>query len=135
MLTPVDLDATSSFVTPSVRKKEKAKRYYSSSDDDVPQQHISRKKKRSTELAASYRKKAPPPPPAAELIVVDDVDNANENGIVEVDSQVDLPKTGHFGSYDNELAAKEDSDGGKTVVEVDRNQSPDLLADDSSDSP
>jgi hypothetical protein len=139
MLTPVDLDATSNFVTPCVRKKERAKRrYQSESDDDVPR--VSRKK-RSTECSPASRKKAPPPPPADELIVVDDVvddsDNANENGIVEIDSQV-LPKTDDFGRYsDNEHQAEEDgdkSDGGETA-EVERNQqSPNLLADDSSES-
>jgi hypothetical protein len=43
-------------------------------------------------------------PPAAELIVVDDPEEANEDAIVDINSQVDLPKTGNFGSYNNELA-------------------------------
>jgi hypothetical protein len=96
--------------------------------------------RRGALCSPASRKKAPPPPPADELIVVDDVvddsDNANENGIVKIDSQV-LPKTDDFGRYsDNEHQAEEDrdeSDGGET--EVERNQqSPDLLADDSSES-
>jgi hypothetical protein len=69
--------------------------------------------------------------PATKLIVVDDQEEAND-AIVDINSQVDLPKTGNVGSYNNELA--DESDGGETVVDVNRNQSPYLLADDSSDS-
>jgi hypothetical protein len=76
--------------------------------------HVSHKK-RSAKPAETFRKKAPPPPPAAKLIVVDKADNVNEDGIVEIDSQVDLPKTGNLGSYSNNELADE-SDGDKTAM-------------------
>jgi hypothetical protein len=62
-------------------------------------------------------------PPGAKLIVVDNPEEAI-NDIRDMNSQVDLPNTGNFGGYSNELA--DESGGGETVVDVDKNQSPDL---------
>jgi hypothetical protein len=60
------------------------------------------------------------------------VDDQEEAKYDIIDSQLDLPKNGNFGGYNNELA--DESDGGETVMDMDRNPSPDLFADDSSDS-
>jgi hypothetical protein len=64
---------------------------------------VSRKKNKRSESPAAFKKA--PPPPAAELIVVDNPEEANEDAIVEIGSQVDLSNTGNFGGYtNNELA-------------------------------
>ena len=128
-LTPIDLDATSSFLTPSVNKESRANRnlmvLYENIGDDkevVNVRWIKTKKNKRGELPAGS-KLAPQPSEVVELL-----ESQEERG--EIDSQVDLPQTGNFGGY---KPAADKSDRGETVVEK-RDQSPNLLEDDSANS-
>jgi hypothetical protein len=87
-LTPVDLDVTLSFVTPSVKKKERAKRHLMENNEEVV--YIGCKKNKRSESQQAACKKVIP---AAKLIVVYTPDEAI-NDIRDICSQVDLPKTG-----------------------------------------
>jgi hypothetical protein len=129
-LTPIDLDATSSFVTPDVKKESsRAKRNSMvlsenvGDDEEVVYVRRAKKKVKKGESPAG-RKLAPQPSEVVELL------SQEERG--EIDSQADLPQTGNFGSV-FEPAAADESDGGETVVEK-GDQSPNLLEDDSADS-
>jgi hypothetical protein len=128
-LTPIGLDATSSFVTPSVKKESRAKRNSMvlsenvGDDKEVVYIRCAKKKVKRGESPAG-RKLAPQPSEVVELL------SQEERG--EIDSQADLPQTGNFGSV-FEPAAADESDGGETVVEK-GDQSPNLLEDDSADS-
>jgi hypothetical protein len=99
-------------VTPSVKKKERAKRHSMvHSENDEGAVCVGHKKNKRSESQTACKKVIP----AAKLIVVDDQEEAKYD-ILDIDSQVDLPKTGNFGGYNNELA--DESNGGKTGMEM-----------------